>query len=103
MAELSERERELVAIGASIGSNCVPCVAYHVGQAREVGLGDEQIEAAIALARKVRAVPASLVVKTARAQLEGHAPVRSVPGAPGPNVGVATSRSSCCGQAETDG
>lgn len=69
MAELTERERELVAIGASIGSNCVPCIAFHVGQAREAGLSPELIEAAIALAEEIRAIPAELVVNTARAHL----------------------------------
>jgi len=71
MAELTERERELVAIGASIGSNCVPCIAYHVGNARKVGLSDAQIEAAVVVSEEIRKVPSSLVVDTARAYLEG--------------------------------
>ena len=70
MTELTERDRELVAIGASIGSNCVPCIAFHVGKARETGLTDGQIEAAIELSEEIRAMPASLVVNTARAYLE---------------------------------
>jgi 4-carboxymuconolactone decarboxylase len=69
MSELTDRERELVAIGASIGSNCVPCIAFHVGQAKEAGLSDEQIEQAIALSEEIRTVPANLVVNTARAHL----------------------------------
>jgi len=69
MSELSDRERELVAIGASIGSNCVPCIAFHVGQARQAGITDEQIEQAIALSEEIRNVPATLVVNTARAHL----------------------------------
>jgi AhpD family alkylhydroperoxidase len=69
MSELTEREKELVAIGASIGSNCVPCIAFHVGKAREIGFNDEQIEAAITLSQEIRTVPANLVVNTARAHL----------------------------------
>jgi 4-carboxymuconolactone decarboxylase len=72
MTELTERDRELVAIGASIGSNCVPCIAFHVGKARETGLTDGQIEAAIELSEEIRAMPAALVVNTARAYLEGE-------------------------------
>ena len=72
MTELNERDKELVAIGASIGSNCVPCIAFHVGKAREMGLTDGQIEAAVALSEEIRAMPASLVVNTARAYLEGQ-------------------------------
>lgn len=69
MSELTEREKGLVAIGASIGSNCVPCIAFHVGMARKAGFTDEQIEAAITLAQEISAVPANLVVDTARAHL----------------------------------
>ena len=77
MAELTDRDRELVAIGASIGSNCVPCIAFHVGKAREAGLTADEIEAAVTLAEEVRRVPADLVVNTARAHLgaaQGRAP-----------------------------
>ncbi len=35
MACLSKKESELVALGASIGSNCIPCIANHVAQAKE--------------------------------------------------------------------
>jgi 4-carboxymuconolactone decarboxylase len=72
MDELTEREKELVAIGASIGSNCIPCVAYHVGKAREMGLTNGQIEAAIVVSEEIRRMPASLVARTARAYLEGE-------------------------------
>jgi 4-carboxymuconolactone decarboxylase len=69
MSELTEREKGLVAIGASIGSNCVPCIAFHVGMARKVGVTDEQIEEAITLSQEISTVPANLVVNTARAHL----------------------------------
>lgn len=75
MDELSEREKELVAIGASIGSNCVPCIAYHVGKAREMGFTKGQIEAAIVMAEEIRMMPALLVVNTARAYLDGESTV----------------------------
>lgn len=70
MTELNEREKELVAIGASIGSNCIPCIAFHVGKAREAGLTQDEIEAAVTLSEEIRAVPASLVVNTARSYLD---------------------------------
>ena len=69
MSELTEREKRLVGIGASIGSNCVPCIAFHVGMARKVGLTDGQVEAAITLSQEISTVPANLVVNTARAHL----------------------------------
>ena len=54
MGELNKREHELVAIGAAIASNCVPCIAFHVGKAREIGFNDGQIEEAITLAQEIR-------------------------------------------------
>lgn len=70
MEELSQRDRELTAIGAAIASNCVPCIEYHVPQARKAGLSDAQIREAVKLADKVRRVPADKVLQTAFALLE---------------------------------
>ncbi len=65
MNNLSSRERELVALGAAMGSNCVPCIEYHIPQARKAGLTDSQISEAIQLADKVRQVPARKVLDAA--------------------------------------
>ena len=70
MKTLTEKERELVAIGAALGSNCVPCVVYHIRQARKKGITDDQIRESIAVAEEVRKMPAELVRNTAFAQLE---------------------------------
>lgn len=67
---LNPRERELTAIGAAIASNCVPCIEYHIPQARKVGLSESQILEAVELAAKVRKVPADKVIQTACALLE---------------------------------
>ena len=34
---LSEKEKELVAIGASIGGNCIPCLEWHYKKCIELG------------------------------------------------------------------
>jgi 4-carboxymuconolactone decarboxylase len=70
---LSYKERELAAIGAAIASNCVPCIEYHIPQARKAGLSDSQIREAVELADKVRRVPADKVLKSALARLENEA------------------------------
>ncbi len=66
---LSLKERELTALGAAIASNCIPCIEYHIPQARKAGLSDEEIREAVELADKVRRVPADKVLKTASALL----------------------------------
>lgn len=65
MSDLTPRDRELVALGAALGSNCVPCIEYHIPKAREVGLTDREIHAAIKHADLVRQVPARNVLQTA--------------------------------------
>lgn len=65
MNDLTPRERELVALGAAMGSNCVPCIEYHIPEARKTGLTDSQISEAIRLADKVRQVPARKVLNAA--------------------------------------
>lgn len=72
--KLSERDKELVAIGAAVASNCIPCIAYHIKQSRKTGLDDEQIREAIDLSQQIREIPATQVVKTALAQLGGDGP-----------------------------
>jgi len=44
---MDERTKELIAIGASVGAHCQPCLTYHVEKARELGIDDEQIRSAI--------------------------------------------------------
>lgn len=69
MSELSNREQELVALGAAIASNCVPCVEYHIPEARKVGVSDVQMREALRIADKVRRVPARKVMEAALARL----------------------------------
>jgi len=70
MTELNPSESELVALGAAMGSNCIPCIEYHIPKSREAGLTDRQISAAIALADKVRKVPARKVLEAANKMLD---------------------------------
>ena len=51
---MDSRIKELIAIGASVTANCQPCLKYHVSKARENGASEQDIEEAIAMARKVR-------------------------------------------------
>ncbi|TXT36410.1 MAG: carboxymuconolactone decarboxylase [Comamonadaceae bacterium] len=74
MSDLSPRDLELVALGAAMGSNCPPCMEYHIPQARQAGLSDAQIHAAIVHADKVRQVPARKTLQTALAMLPGLVP-----------------------------
>jgi AhpD family alkylhydroperoxidase len=50
---MDDKCRELIAIGASIGARCQPCLRNHVAKARELGLSDDDIRAAIAVGHQV--------------------------------------------------
>lgn len=52
---LSEEQRELVAIGATIGAGCHPCFDHHLKAAAKTGLGGERVAAAAASASSVAA------------------------------------------------
>lgn len=98
MNTLTPRERELVALGGAMGSNCVPCIEHHIPEARKAGLTDPQISEAIRLADKVRQVPARKVLDAALGMLpEASAGVQAAQGgcaatAPAPMPGAR-----CCG------
>ena len=69
MSELSKREQTLVSLGAAIASNCVPCIEFHIPEARKAGLSEIQIKEALQVADKVRRVPAQMVLQTAMARI----------------------------------
>lgn len=94
MEQLTHRERELVALGAAMGSNCIPCIEHHIPEARKSGLTDWQIKEAIELADKVRQVPARNVLKTALLHFEA-AGNRALPEA-AQCTDLSKHASSCC-------
>jgi len=69
MSTLSPRDRELVALGAAMGSNCAPCIEYHIPQSRRAGLTDEEIRVAIHHADRIRQVPARKTLEVAQKAL----------------------------------
>jgi 4-carboxymuconolactone decarboxylase len=71
MSGLSKREKELVSIGAAIGSSCVPCIVFHVKIAKGCGVTNSELAEAIELADKLKKVPASLVLNAANEEIDG--------------------------------
>jgi len=94
MSELSNRERSLVSLGAAIAANCIPCIEFHVPEARKAGLSDAEIRQAVEIADKVRRVPATMVIQTALARIEAS-----------PSAPDETAQAGCCcaGPAEPEG
>ncbi len=78
MESLSERDEVLVAIGASLGSNCIPCMIYHIKTAKNLGLSEPQIRQALQVAELTRSAPARQVMQTALAQLDSEPPEEKI-------------------------
>jgi len=62
---LTPKELELVAIGASIAGNCIPCLEFHYEKCRELGFTKKELAEAIAVAKKVKEVPNQKIYETA--------------------------------------
>jgi len=67
---LNPQQRELIAIGASIGENCLPCLRYHFAEAVNAGCTIEEIEEAIALSKAVKERPMKDIYRLAHELLE---------------------------------
>jgi AhpD family alkylhydroperoxidase len=51
---MDKKSQELIAIGASVTANCVPCFKFHFAIAREEGASDDDIREAVRVGRMVR-------------------------------------------------
>lgn len=66
---LSAEQKELVAVGASVGAGCRPCLSHHLKTGASAGLDDEQLLAAVASAERVGAEAAVAIGDHARTEL----------------------------------
>ena len=67
--ELSSEQKELVAVGASVGAGCQPCVSHHLKAGAKAGLDGEQLLAAVTSAERVTAEAAVAMGDHTRAKL----------------------------------
>lgn len=50
---MNESVKELIAIGASVGAHCQPCLKHHIQAARDLGVPEYDIREAVAMGHKV--------------------------------------------------
>lgn len=93
MKELNLREHELVALGAAVACNCVPCIEFHIPEARKAGLTDAQILEAVLLSDKIKQVPSRKILEVAQNLLNISQPECSASSTCG--CGAAQSSDSC--------
>lgn len=63
---LSEKEKEMVALGSAIGGNCIPCLEWHYKKCTELGFSKDELKEAIEMAKKVKEVPNKKIYETAK-------------------------------------
>ena len=68
----SPAAQELIAIGAAVAGNCIPCLKFHIAKARTLGVGDEDLARAVAIGRAVKEVPAKEILEVADVLLRGR-------------------------------
>jgi AhpD family alkylhydroperoxidase len=71
---LDERTMRLIAVGASVTANCQPCLQTNVMKAREEGINEPEISAAIEVGKMVRKGAATKMDQFARS-LDPAAPL----------------------------
>lgn len=63
---LEQKDKELVAIGASIGAGCGPCIDHHIPAGRDAGLTEPQLARAVEVAEAAHRVAAGLMSRRCR-------------------------------------
>lgn len=54
---LDVKTKELIAVGAAVAGNCIPCLQWHYNKCRELDIPNEDIKEAIEMAKMVKDVP----------------------------------------------
>jgi AhpD family alkylhydroperoxidase len=52
---MDKKTQELIAIGAAVTANCVPCFKFHFAKAREELASDDEVREAVRVGRMVGA------------------------------------------------
>jgi len=62
---IDPKTTELIAIGASIAGNCLPCLRYHFAEAIKNGCTIQEIEEAVKIGKMVKERPINDIYKLA--------------------------------------
>ena len=63
---MDEKTKELIAIGAAIAGNCIPCLEWHYKKCIELEIPKEEIKETIELAKIVKDVPVKKINELAQ-------------------------------------
>jgi AhpD family alkylhydroperoxidase len=78
---LDQKDKELVAIGASIGALCRPCIEHHIPAGRDAGLTEPELARAVEVAEATHRIATELLFGRTRELLDA---IRTPAGVPLP-------------------
>lgn len=78
--KLSQKEKELVAVAASIASGCVPCTRHHVQAVREAGASEAEVLGTISIALDIRDNATEIMAEIAQGNLNYQYSGKAQPG-----------------------
>jgi AhpD family alkylhydroperoxidase len=98
--QFTDAVKELVAIGASIASNCEMCFKHHFNEARKLGVSKDDIRRAVEMAQMVKDSPARSITELAEKYVR-EATTQAAPCCCGsadsePAAGGKAGKKSCC-------
>ena len=68
---LEQKDKELVAIGASVGAGCGPCIDHHIPAGRDAGLTEAELTRAVEVAEATHQAAVQLLSRRSRELLHG--------------------------------
>ena len=74
---MNESVKELIAIGASVGAHCQPCLEHHIRAAQEIGVSENEIRQAVGIGHKVEKGAMAAMKKFCGKTLEGLSAAQS--------------------------
>ena len=74
METLTQQEKELVAVAASLAAGCLPCTTHHIKAVREAGTSDAEVLRAIRIALDVRDNATEIMAEAAQGNLNYEYP-----------------------------
>ena len=77
---LTQKEKELVAVAASIASGCMPCTMHHLRAVREAGASEAEVLGAIRIALDVRDSATEVMAEVAQGNLNYEYPGKAQSG-----------------------
>lgn len=95
-AEMTERVKELIAVGAAIGASCEPCFKFHYDKARKLGISAEAMREAVRIGEAVKAASAKNILGLADRMLGAEEPKAPTSSCCGGTKATQEKASSCC-------